>query len=73
MQSAHAPQGVCYGLGIVPQIWGAISIEPILQGRHPLLWAGGVPGNAQWIGSHYWALRVVHEAKDDPPTPEEFS
>ena len=66
MQSAQAPKGVCYDLRIVPQIWGAIFIEPFLSGHPSLLLAHRVPGDAQWISSHDRALRAVCGAEDGP-------
>ena len=67
MQSAQAPQGTCYCLKNVPQIWGAIYVASILQGRPPLLRADGVLSDAQWMGSYDWALRLVLGAKDVSP------
>ena len=64
---AHKPpKGVCYGLGIIPQISGAILVEPILQQRPLLQCADGVLGDAQRMGSYDWALCAVRGAKDDP-------
>ena len=66
MQGAQASQGVHHGLRIVSQIQGMISIELILQVRPPLLQAHGVPGDAQRMGTHDWAVHVVRGAKDEP-------
>ena len=49
--------------------FGAISVEPILQGCPLFLRADSVLGDTQRMGSHDWALRVVHGVKDDPPPP----
>ena len=54
MQGTQAPWEVCYGLKKFPQIWGEISIEPILQRHPPLLQAVGVQGDAQQMGSYDW-------------------
>ena len=71
---AHQPpKRVRDCLRIVPQIRSMIFIEPILKERLILLWARGVPGDAQrW--AHMIKLYVLFvERKMSPPTLKEFS
>ena len=64
---AHKPPKGHDDLKNVPQVWGVFPSAQIFQGHPPLFRADGVPGDAQWMGSHDWALHLIHRVEDGSP------
>ena len=60
-----SPSRVHNGLGIVPQIWGMISVEQVFQGCPPVLQAHCVPSDVQRMCTHDPTLCAIRGAEDE--------